>query len=62
MKIHSRSPRREADEKLHFLGAAESQQQQKKGGGDGSDDGGEKGAGGQKLAKKGEELKEEMTR
>jgi len=52
MQVHSRSPRREAEEKLRFLGAAESQQQQKKGGGDGDDDGGEKGAGGQKLAKK----------
>ena len=57
MQIHSKNPRRESDGNLRFVGAAESQQQQKKGGGDGGDDGGEKGAGGQKLAKNGEELK-----
>ena len=34
----------------------QSQQQQKKSGGDGGDDGSEKGAGGQKLAKKGVDL------
>jgi prokaryotic ubiquitin-like protein Pup len=44
---------------LPIYSAADSQQKQKRGGG-GDDDGAEAGDGPQKLAKKGDELKEEM--
>ncbi len=52
--------RRAGDAELPIFGAAESTQKKTpKKGGDGSEDG-EAGSGPQKLAKKGEELKEEM--
>jgi ubiquitin-like protein Pup len=52
-------PKRDESQALPLYRAAESSQKQKSGGG-GGEESDAKGDGGQKLAKKGEELKEEM--